>query len=152
MKRRPAAQLFGVAAVVLATAFGCASVAIEDTQMGLNKTSVFDVVRPVPFNFDTPGASQTIAPLLGSGIPPMISHPVEEHLPLTTQSNDCLSCHDKPQNIGKPVATGKARPAPSSHYTSAAGGAMTLVGAKYNCMSCHAPQAEVPLLVRNNSQ
>jgi nitrate reductase (cytochrome), electron transfer subunit len=150
--KRPATRLFGVAAVVLATAAGCASMAIEDTQVGLNKTSVFDVVKPVPFGFDTPGAAQTITPLPGSGMPPMISHPVEEHLPLTAKSNDCLSCHDKPQNIGKPVATGKARPAPGSHYTSAASGAMTLAGAKYNCMACHAPQAEVPLLVRNNSQ
>ena len=149
--KRPASALFAASAVLLATLAGCAAMTIEDTQLGLRKTSVFDVVAPAPFGFDGPGAAQTTAPLAGSGMPPMIGHAVEEHLPLTAKSNDCLECHDKPRNIGKPVAAGKARPAPISHYVSAGGTAPVLAGAKYNCMSCHAPQADVQLLVRNLS-
>lgn len=147
--KRPASLLLAACTVALAALAGCAALAIEDTQVGLRKTSVFEVVTPAPFGFDGPGGAVTTAPLPGSGMPPMISHAVEEHLPLTAMSNDCLECHDKPQNIGKPVPTGKARPAPSSHYTTAATPA--LLGAKYNCMSCHAPQAAVAPLVPNLS-
>lgn len=145
-----AACTVAMAAAVASALSGCAVVAIEDSQIGLRKTSVFEVVTPAPFNFDSPGAALTLAPLPGSGMPPMISHPVEEHLPLTAKSNECLECHDKPQNIGKPVPTGKARPAPISHYTRP--GTPTLLRAQYNCMSCHAPQSEVAPLVTNLSR
>jgi len=153
--KRSANLLMAACTVALASAMasalsGCAALAIEDTQVGLRKTSVFDVVTPAPFNFSSPGAAQTIAPLPGSGMPPMISHAVDEHLPLTAKNNECLECHDKPQNIGKPVPAGKARPATLSHYTQSATPA--LLGAQYNCMTCHAPQSEVPPLVPNLSR
>jgi cytochrome c-type protein NapB len=140
-----------LAAVLLGTLAGCASMVLEDSQVSLRKTSVFDVVTPRPFGFDSPGAALTIPPLPGSGMPPMISHTVDEYLPLTAKANECLDCHDKPDRIGKPVASGKARPAPANHYVSR-GGAPALAGAQYNCMACHAPQADVPALVRNTSQ
>ena len=148
--KRAANRMLVAGTLVLSTLAGCAAMAIEDTQLGLRKASVFGVVTPAPFGFDSPGAAQTTAPLQGSGMPPMISHAVEEHLPLTAKSNECLECHDKPQNIGKPVPAGKARPAPASHYAQLA--PATLMRTKYNCMSCHAPQAEVPQLVQNLSQ
>jgi hypothetical protein len=105
-----------LAAVLLGTLAGCASMVLEDSQVSLRKTSVFDVVTPRPFGFDSPGAALTIPPLPGSGMPPMISHTVDEYLPLTAKANECLDCHDKPDRIGKPVASGKARPAPANHY------------------------------------
>jgi cytochrome c-type protein NapB len=145
--KRPAIH----AAVLLATLAGCAGMAIEDTQVGLRKASVFEVVTPVPFGFDSPGAAVTIAPLPGSGMPPMISHAVDEYLPLTMKNNECLDCHDKPSRIGSPVAAGKPRPAPANHYVTSAGGAMALGGRQYNCLFCHAPQAQVQPLVRNSS-
>jgi cytochrome c-type protein NapB len=153
--KRSANLLMAACTVALASAMasalsGCAALAIEDSQVSLRKTSVFDVVTPAPFGFDGPGAAQTIAPLPGSGMPPMISHAVDEHLPLTAKSNECLECHDKPQNIGKPVPTGKARPASMSHYTQP--GTPVLMRAQYNCMSCHAPQSDVAPLVHNLSR
>jgi len=140
-----------LAAVLLGTLAGCASMVLEDSQVSLRKTSVFDVVTPTPFGFDSPGAALTIPPLPGSGMPPMISHTVDEYLPLTVKANECLDCHDKPDRIGKPVASGKARPAPANHYVKR-GGTPALAGTQYNCMACHAPQADVPQLVRNTSQ
>ncbi|MDP1902485.1 MAG: nitrate reductase cytochrome c-type subunit [Rubrivivax sp.] len=140
-----------VYAVVLTALAGCAAVAIEDRQVGLSKTSVFDVVTPTPFGFEGPEAAKTIPPLPGSGMPPMISHTVDEYLPLTVKNNECLECHDKPGRIGTPVAAGKPRPAPASHYAAGAGGSMVLLGRQYNCLFCHAPQAGVQPLVRNTS-
>jgi cytochrome c-type protein NapB len=140
-----------LAAVVLAALAGCAAVAIEDSQVSLRKASVFDVVKPSPFGYDAEKASGVIAPLPGSGMPPMITHAVDEYLPLTFKNNECLECHDKPRNIGKPVAAGKPRPAPANHYVALPGQAMALAGKQFNCMTCHAPQAEVQPLVRNVS-
>lgn len=132
---------------------GCAGLqTIEERSFGLRKASVFDVVAPATFDFESTEASRIIAPLPGSGIPPMITHAIDDSLPITARKNECLDCHDKPLNIGKPVAAGKARPAPASHYAAGASGSLTLAGASYNCVSCHAPQANVPPLIRNLSR
>lgn len=140
-----------LAAVVLTALAGCAAVALDDSQVSLRKASVFDVVKPTPFGFDNEKATGVIAPLPGSGMPSMITHSVEEYLPLTVKNNECLECHDKPRNIGKPVAAGKPRPAPANHYVVGAGGTQVLAGRQFNCVFCHAPQAEVQPLVRNSS-
>jgi cytochrome c-type protein NapB len=139
------------AAAALVGIFGCAAMSVEDRDLGLRKASVFDVVTPAPFDFEGTAAGRLTAPLPGSGMPPMISHAIDDSLPITAAKNECLDCHDKPQNIGKPVAAGKARPAPANHY-SGSPGSLRLAGASYNCISCHAPQAEVPVLVRNASR
>lgn len=145
MKRLP------VLVAVCAIAAACAT-PIDDVQLGLRKSSVFDTVAPAPFGFEGPGAGQVVEPLAGSGMPPMISHPVESYLPITAKANACLACHDKPQAIGKPVAKGQPGAAPVSHYVKAADGRPVLSGASYNCLSCHAPQAGVKPLVGNASR
>lgn len=152
MKPTRSTLLLAATAAAALFAAGCASLAIEDRDFGLSKASVFDTITPAPFGFDATTASRMIATLPGSGMPPMISHAVDDSLPITAAKNDCRDCHDKPQNIGKPVATGKARPAPANHYASGSGGALALDSKIYNCIACHAPQADVPALVRNASR
>jgi cytochrome c-type protein NapB len=139
-------------AAVFAALAGCATTAIEDSQLGLSRSSVFDEATPVPFGFEGPGAGQAAAPLPGSGMPPMISHPVDDYLPITAKANGCLGCHDRPQHAGKRPAKGEPAAAPASHYAKGADGRLTLSGASYNCTSCHAPQAGVKPLVDNVSR
>lgn len=134
------------------TAAGCATVAISDRDFGLSKGSVFDTATTAPFSFDDEAAGKTARPLPATGIPPMITHAVDDYLPLTLAKNECRECHDKPAAIGKPVGKNRAAPAPASHYVKSAAGALTLAGAKYNCMSCHAPQAGVAPLITNTSR
>ena len=141
-----------LAAATVAALSACASTGIDDSQLGLRKSSVFEVVTPAPFGFEGQGAGQTIAPLAGSGMPPMISHAVDGYLPITTKSNGCLGCHDQPQAIGKAVAKGQPNAAPASHYTKGADGKLALAGASYNCIACHAPQAGVKPLIGNVSR
>ena len=85
-------------------------------------------------------------------MPPMISHPIAEYVPITADSNKCLACHDRPGAWGKGAAKGQATPAPASHYAKTAGGQFALAGAQYNCVACHAPQAGVKPLVPNQSR
>ncbi len=149
MKR--SARLSGALACLLAGLAGCAALAIPDSEISLRRADVFEVVRPQPFQFEEDLRNRPQPPLPGSGMPPMITHAVDEHLPITLRANGCLDCHDKPANIGKPVAAGKARPAPVSHYERR-DGSLALGGKQYNCMACHAPQAEVaPLVVNTGS-
>jgi nitrate reductase cytochrome c-type subunit len=150
MKHTP--RVLAAVAALAAVVAGCATLAIDDTQLGLRKSSVFEVVTPTPFGFEGPGAGQTIAPLAGSGMPPMISHAVENYLPITAKANGCLACHDRPQATGKTLAKGQPTAAPASHYGKGGDGKPVLSGANYNCMSCHAPQASVKPLVDNASR
>lgn len=141
-----------LALIAVAAIAGCAGMAIDDRAFGLHKAGVFDDIEPTPFGFDSASVARMTPPAAGSGIPPMISHAIDDSIPITAARNDCLDCHDKPQNIGKPVPAGKARPSPASHYQGIGSGRPVLIGANYTCTSCHAPQANVPPLVRNESR
>ena len=131
---------------------GCATT-VSDTDFSLHKGSVFEPMPPATFDFDSGSAGKAlIEPTAGSGMPPMISHPIADYLPITASSNNCLTCHDRPGQWGKSTAKGQAAAAPASHYAKAADGKFVLAGAQYNCVACHAPQAGVTPLVTNRSR
>ncbi len=142
---------------------------ISEESLGLRKTTLNDeVVAPAKTNYDAKAA--------GSGYkikrafqdaPPMIPHDTEGMLPITINNNQCIGCHDPA--VAKDVG---ATPYPVSHMTNfrpghsyAIKGANTsseklshisikkegkLVGARFNCTQCHAPQSDTPLAVPNN--
>jgi cytochrome c-type protein NapB len=143
---------------------------ISEESLGLRKTSLNnEAVAPVKAKYDEPAA--------GSGhkinrsfqdAPPLIPHDVTGMLPITIKNNQCIGCHapDAAKAVG-------ATPYPPSHMTNfrpksyAVGGENTsseklahihiqkenkLVGARFNCSQCHAPQADVKPLVKNNFQ
>lgn len=86
------------------------------------------------------------------GAPPLIPHTLEDMLPITVTDNECLNCHH-PDNVGSE----EDMPLPESHFKGPvmargkAGQGMVWVvqsyevrekvGARYDCMMCHAPQA-----------
>jgi cytochrome c-type protein NapB len=117
--------------------------AVDEKDFSLNKGSVLETATPAPFEYQD-GAT-TARPLEGSGMPVMISHTIDDDLPITAEKNGCIRCH---------TATGKkvrgAPPVPASHV--AAGDKPTVVGKRWNCVACHAPQADVKPLVANTSR
>ncbi|MDH5265775.1 MAG: nitrate reductase cytochrome c-type subunit [Betaproteobacteria bacterium] len=140
MKRLLAAFSFAILALT-ATAQQ-KSQAVDDRQFSLNKGSVFEAATPASFEFQD--GAKTTRPLHGSGMPVMISHTVDDDLPITAEKNGCVRCH---------TATGKkvrgAPPVPSSHV--AEGDKPSVAGKRWNCMLCHAPQADVKPLVANTA-
>ncbi len=85
--------------------------------------------------------------------PPQIPHTVEDMLPITADDNECIECHH-PDN----ALTKADMPFPETHFQRPVmaegpeGSAMVwvvaryeeaedLVGSRYNCDMCHAPQA-----------
>jgi cytochrome c-type protein NapB len=85
--------------------------------------------------------------------PPQISHTVEDMLPITRGSNDCMDCHHPDQATDEDDL-----PLPDSHFerpvmtSGEKGEAMAwkvkgyqkgsdVAGTRFNCTMCHAPQA-----------
>ncbi|MCM2329542.1 MAG: nitrate reductase cytochrome c-type subunit, partial [Lysobacter sp.] len=64
---------------------------IDDQQFSLNKGSVFETATPSPFVFED--GAKTQRPLEGSGMPVMISHTIDDDLPITAEKNGCIRCH-----------------------------------------------------------
>ncbi|MBW2282158.1 MAG: nitrate reductase cytochrome c-type subunit, partial [Deltaproteobacteria bacterium] len=88
-----------------------------------------------------------------SDAPPLIPHTVEDMLPITSDDNECMNCHH-PDN----VTSKKDLPLPESHFdrpvivegkkneamrnrVDGYKKADDVVGSRYDCMMCHAPQA-----------
>lgn len=138
--------------LALAAALSCGVVfaqgkAVTERDMGLSRTDVFETPVQQPYALDA-GRSRP-APL---GTPPVITHPVESMLPIKADANQCLACHQKPAQAGKKAAKGQPQPMPVSHYLKSAGASGGLNGAYFDCMLCHAPQAEVKPLVGTSSR
>lgn len=135
---------------------------IEADQLGLSKTDVFSEPTPKEFRYNegSPGSPRnpTLEPAF-PGAPPQIPHDISAFMPVTTQSNQCLGCHNNPAMRNVPKRKGVPTPMPESHYTEPAFGNPepglpgkvegSVSGSRYVCTQCHAPQADVKPLVRN---
>ncbi len=126
----------------------------DDKDLGLDKHSVFDTPDPI-VAVDTaadPGDNALLGNYFDEA-PPLIPHQIAEFLPITLDNNQCLECHDQPEMIGKEIPEGEPTPAPASHYTDLRRDPDKvtghLVGARYVCTQCHAPQDEAKPLVEN---
>ena len=141
MKRFLAA--FSFAILALAATAQQKPEAVDDRQFSLNKGSVFEAATPAPFEYQD--GAKTSRPLEGSGMPVMISHTIDDDLPITAEKNGCIRCHTP---TGKKVRG--APPVPASHV--AGGDKPSVIGKRWNCTACHAPQADVKPLVVNTAQ
>ena len=128
---------------------------IEDTNMGLSKTSVFNTPEPQPvaYSGQFPGSNEVL-PRAYPDAPPQIPHNIDSFKPITTKSNACIGCHNNPSQSGKEVPKGTPTPMPKSHYTDIRHKPDTvrdeIVEARYVCTQCHVPQADVSTLVDNS--
>ena len=141
---------------------------ISEESLGLRKTTLNnEAVAPAKTSYrkSVAGSSQKIERAFQDA-PPMIPHDTTGMLPITINNNQCIGCHDPA--VAKDVG---ATPYPVSHMTNfrpksyAIKGENTsseklahidiekknhLIGARFNCSQCHAPQSDTPLAVPNN--
>jgi cytochrome c-type protein NapB len=142
--------------LIALTPIGQADEPIPADEMGLEKSSVFDVPVPASFSYNEsfPGTVENL-PESFPGAPPQIPHTIDLFLPVTRENNLCLGCHDYQQfrDQKEKVLT---TPMPASHYTDLRSApdkiAQQVEGARYVCTQCHVPQAEVKPLVENSFQ
>ena len=148
--------LIAAAAILCLAAVGCADEVeeTEDSQLGLEKTSVFDTPDPVlaGIRAGEPGENETWDAYF-SAAPPMIPHLIEDYIPIRIGENMCMECHDLQDMIGQGLAAGDPTPIPVSHYTDLRNdpGTVTdqVIGARFTCTQCHAQQADAEPLVAN---
>ena len=141
---------------------------ISEDSLGLRKTSLYDeAVKPhgTKYSDSYAGSGHKIERAFQDA-PPMIPHDVTGLIPIKIGDNQCLNCHlpDVAKDMG-------ATPIPPSHFTNfrpqssyAIKGVNTsseslahisiekenhLVGARFNCTQCHAPQDTGALAVPN---
>jgi len=143
---------------------------VSEDSLGLRKTTLHnEEVTPhgTSYGKEYAGSGHKITRAFQDA-PPMIPHDVEGMLPITIKDNQCISCHDPV--AAKDMGMG-ATPYPPSHMTnfrpqsSAIKGENTsseelahisikkenkLIGARFNCTQCHAPQDTGALAVPNN--
>ena len=79
----------------------------------------------------------------------MIPHTVVDFVPITADFNMCIECHALDD-----AGEGDPTPIPESHYMDLRNdpGTVTneVVGARYRCVACHAPQTDAAPLVKNS--
>ena len=109
--------------------------------------------QDLPTYIDSEAGESTLLERAFPDAPPSIPHTMEDMLPISIGSNDCLDCHD-PANVTEKEEV----PFTDSHFEKAQmvvgepGEAMrlrvgsyakgeNLSGARFDCLMCHAPQA-----------
>lgn len=130
-------------------AWAVQDVTIPDDDLGLSKTSVFDVPNPDVFEYGSadPGTVGKRAPRSYHTAPPMVPHSIKDMVPIRQDFNLCKDCHVVPDLIGQKITPGVPVPAPESHYANLKAGELYM--GRWNCTQCHAPQADVKNLVVN---
>ena len=150
----------------------------SEESLGLRKTNLYaedgTSAAKTEYRAAAPGSSTKLKRAFQDA-PPMIPHSVEGLLPIKIDSNQCLGCHMPA--MAKMV---NSTPIPKSHFTNfrpttyviddqvVKSGVVinntsseslnhvsiikqgTLVGARFNCTQCHAPQSQGNLAVENN--
>lgn len=121
---------------------------IPDDQLGLSKTSVYDVPDPKVFEYQQADPTTSgVLPRAYPGAPPQVSHDMKDMVPITREMNMCVACHQLPDMVGKKKVKGQPTAVPASHYVDVK--ANSLYMGRYNCTQCHTPQATVKPLVDN---
>ena len=150
---------------------------VSEESLGLRKTELYGenttIGSKTEYTHAAPGTSTKFKRAFQDA-PPMIPHSVEGLIPITINNNQCLGCHMP--DMAKLV---NSTPIPRSHFTNfrpsthmvdghiVKSGVVIentsseqlenvsivrqgeLVGARFNCTQCHAPQSQGNLAVEN---
>jgi cytochrome c-type protein NapB len=145
--------LIAAAILTILIATGCAmSSDISDESLGFRKAPLIGgettIGDKTSYGTTAAGESKLIARAFENA-PPMIPHDVEGLLPITTNNNSCLGCHD-PQVA---AAVG-AVPVSASHMFDMRNDTLlaTVSHTRFNCTQCHAPQSDNKMWVENKFQ
>lgn len=128
---------------------------ISDTQIGLRKHSLEDEksLEIKDFEYSTKEAGEAKRyERAFLNAPPQIPHSIDDYLPITQDNNMCLSCHDLgADNERVKLSDEEATPMPASHYYDLRNEKKleSVSDARYNCVQCHAAQANIEIGIKN---
>lgn len=162
---------FGIATAALVFVVGCsaATKSVSEEEIGLRTTTLYTEDKTVADKTQygtAPAGTSTKFERAYENAPPMIPHDIEGLLPITIDNNQCLGCHEpavaesmgatpipkshftdlRPvtelNKDGKIVKEGKVVENTSDIKTVSLKSGETLIGARFNCSQCHAPQSQ----------
>jgi nitrate reductase (cytochrome), electron transfer subunit len=139
-----------VALATVARAAPPAAKPISDRELGLSKTSVFEVPSPPAWKAEVaaPG-EKPLPPRANAVAPPVIPHAVSDFLPITPAQNMCVDCHV----VAGPKQKGEPTPVPASHFVDLRRAPGTkgdkVAGARWYCQACHVARSDAPPAVGN---
>lgn len=124
---------------------------VSDSEIGFRSDLTSeDLVLPT-FEQNTQAAGESVLVERSfENAPPLISHTIEDMLPITTDNNMCISCH-----LPEFAKDLNATSVPKSHMADLRDEKQTFVEgklsmARYDCVSCHVAQTNAKALVQNN--
>lgn len=118
---------------------------VADRDLGLSRTSVFEVPTPPLFRDEAAGPGEKPLPRrINKEFPPVIPHSLADCVPITQSTNLCLDCH----GVAGPKKKGEPTPVPASHYVDLRHApekkGAKVAGSRYVCVSCHVPRTDAP--------
>lgn len=135
-----------VVAALVAAVIGCASTSPPVPMRGSDVSAPDSAPTIKSYSEKVPGVGQPV--LIARtfvGQPPMIPHTVEKYVPLSQDENACLECHITDELRGQKVPKISV-----SHFSKTAkrkDGSPEVEMTRFQCDSCHVPQADAKVLV-----
>ncbi|MHB1360757.1 MAG: nitrate reductase cytochrome c-type subunit [Rhodocyclaceae bacterium] len=131
---------------LIASIVGCASTAGPTTMRGAAVDAPDRAPTVKIYSEKMPGVGEPrLIARSFIGQPPMVSHTIEQYVPMTMEENACLDCHITVELRGQKVPQMSA-----SHFSTSLkrkDGSPQLSMDRYQCDSCHVPQADAKPLV-----
>jgi cytochrome c-type protein NapB len=132
----------GLATVAALFFAGCTSTTYSEEEIGLRKTNLYtegkETTGDKTMYAQTAAGESELIERAFENAPPMIPHDVTGMLPITTDNNSCVGCHDPAS-----ISYSKAVPYPKSHMMDFRSqmNLGRLSEQRFNCSQCHAPQS-----------
>ncbi len=132
---------------LLGTIVGCASTTTVAMRGG-DVTSADKAPELKEYGQKTPGiGKQKLITRTFLTQPPLVPHSIEKYVPITFDDNACLECHISDDLNGKKMP--KMGVSHFSNTKQEKDGSPAVEMSRYQCDSCHVPQADAKPLVEN---
>lgn len=135
-------------ATLIASIIGCASTSGPAPMRGAGVTAPDRAPEVKVYASKVPGVGeQHLIERTFVGQPPVVPHDVEKYVPITVEDNACLECHVTNELRGKPMPKMGV-----SHFSTSKkekDGSPAVEMSRFQCDTCHVPQADAKPLVDN---
>jgi len=137
-----------LATLVATAVIGCATTMAPTSMRGADVMTADKAPALKQYSEKTPGVGtpQLIARNYPTQ-PPMVPHNIEKYVPLTVEENACMDCHQTAEIRGQKIPQIGV-----SHFSKtvkAKDGKPVLEMSRFQCDTCHVPQADAPPLVES---
>lgn len=139
---------FTLATLVATAVLGCATTLVPVSMRGADVAAPDKAPELKSYVEKTPGVGkpQLVARTYAQQ-PPVVPHSIEKYVPLTSEENACMDCHQTEEIRGQKIPQIGISHFSNTKKTSAGKPALEMT--RFQCDSCHVPQVDVKPLVES---